>query len=211
MCRGSEHQLFQIHLVVAETGLGLCLGLCKGCGEVLGLVAPADAPPAAAGGGLQQHGIAHGLRRGQGLLHRGHGAVGAGGHRHTGGAHQVPGGRFGAGLADGVAGGTDEGQTGSGAGVGKVGIFREEAIAGVDAVAPGGLGHRQQGVLIQIAVRGLGGADAHRLPRQLDMEGVRVRLGVNGHRLDPQLPAGPQDPQGDLPPVGDQYPPQHGL
>ena len=80
----------------------------------------------------------------------------------------------------------------------------------MDAVAPGGFGHRQKSILIQIAVCRPGRADAHRLSRQLDMERVRVRLGVYGHHLDPQLPAGPQDPQGDLSPVGDQYPPQHG-
>ena len=207
---GPEHQFLQIHLVIAEAGLGLCLGLRKGRGQLLRPVAPADAPPAAAGGRLQQHRIAYGLCRGQRLLHRGDRAVGAGGHGHAGGAHQVPRGRFGAGLADGVAGGADEGQASCGAGVCKVGVFREEAIAGMDAVAPGGFGHRQKSILIQIAVCRPGRADAHRLSRQLDMERVRVRLGVYGHRLDPQLPAGPQDPQGDLSPVGDQYPPQHG-
>ena len=45
---GPEHQLLQIHLVIAEAGLGLCLGLRKGRGQILRPVAPADAPPAAA-------------------------------------------------------------------------------------------------------------------------------------------------------------------
>ena len=142
---GPQHQLLQIHLVVSEAGLGFRLGLGVGGGQVLRPVTAADAPPAAAGAGLQQHRIAHGFRGGQGLLHRGHRAVGTGSHRHAGGTHQVPGGGFGAGLADGVPGGADEGQPLGGAGVGKVGVFRQEAVAGVDAVAAGGLGHRQQG------------------------------------------------------------------
>ena len=98
-----------------------------------------------------------------------------------------------------------------GAGVGKVGVFRQKAVAGVEAVAAGGLGHRQQGVLVQVAVRGPGGADAHRLGGQLDMEGLRVRFGVDGHGLNVHFPAGPQHPQRDLAPVGDQDPLQHGL
>ena len=81
----------------------------------------------------------------------------------------------------------------------------------MDGVAAGGLGHGQQGRLVEVAVGGLGRADAYGLACQLDVERLRVRLGVHGHRLDAQLPAGPQHPQGDLAPVGDQYPLQHGL
>ena len=207
---GPQHQLFQIHLVVAETGLGLSFGLRVGGGQRLGAVTPADAPPATAGAGLQQHGIAHPLRRRQGVLHRGHGAVGAGGDRNAGCLHNVPGGGLGARLSDGVPGGADEGEALPGAGVGKVRIFGQKAIAGVEAVAPGGLGHRQQSLLVQVAVHGPGGADADGLGGQLDMERFRVRLGIGSHGLDIQLPAGPLDPQGDLAPVGNQDPLQHG-
>ena len=80
----------------------------------------------------------------------------------------------------------------------------------VDTIAAGGQSHRQQGILVQVAVRGPGGADADGLGGQLDMEGLRIRLGIGGHGLDIQLPAGPLDPQGDLAPVGDQHPLQHG-
>ena len=44
---GPEHQFLQIHLVIAEAGLGLCLGLRKGRGQILRPVAPADGPPPA--------------------------------------------------------------------------------------------------------------------------------------------------------------------
>ena len=80
----------------------------------------------------------------------------------------------------------------------------------MQTVAAGGQGGGEQRLGIQVAVRRFGGADAHGLGGQLDVEGLRVRLRVDGHRLDARLPAGPQHPEGDLPPVGDQYPLQHG-
>ena len=118
---------------------------------------------------------------------------------------------LGPGFADGVPAGADEFDAGFGALVGKVGVFRQKAVAGVQSIAAGGLGHGQKGVLVEVALRGLGRADAHRLVGQLDMKRLRVRLRVHGYRLDAHFPAGPQHPQGDLAPVGDQYPLQHGL
>ena len=158
---GSQNQLLQIHLVVSEAGLGFRLGLRVSGGQNLGVVAAADTPAAAAGTGLEQHRIAHGLRCGQGLFHRGNRTVGTGGYRHTGGPHQIAGGRLGAGFADRVAGGTDKGQPRSGAGVGKVGVFRQKSIAGVDAVASGSQGCSEQSGLVEITFRGLSRTDAH--------------------------------------------------
>ena len=208
---GIQHQLFQIHLVVSKAGGSLRPGLGIGGGKGLRAVTAANASAPASGGGLQQHRVSHGLRRRQGLLRGGHGPVGPGGHRDPRRPHQAPSGGFGTRFPDGVPGGTHEAQSGGGAGIGKVRVFGQETIAGVDAVAAGGLGHRQQGVLIQIALRRLGGADAHRFCGQLDMQRLGIRLGIGGHRLNAQLPAGPKHPQGNLPPVGDQNPPQHGV
>ena len=141
---GLQHQLFQIHLVVSKAGVGLRLGGGVSVGQVFRTVAAADAPAAATGAGLQQNGIAHRLRHGQSVLHRGYRPVGAGGHGDSGGAHQVPGGGFGAGLPDGVPGGTAEGDAVFRAGVGKFRVFRQEPVAGVQTVAAGGYGGREQ-------------------------------------------------------------------
>lgn len=81
----------------------------------------------------------------------------------------------------------------------------------MDAVASGSQGGGEQSGLVEIAFGGLGRTDAHRLGSQLDVEGLRVGLGIDGHGFNSQLPAGPQHPQGDLAPVGDQNPLQHGL
>ena len=141
---GFQHQLFQIHFIVSEAGVGLRFGGGVSVGQVFSAVAAADTPAAASGAGLQQNGIAHRLRHGQSVLHGEYRAIGAGGHRHPGGAHQVPGGGFGAGLPDGVPGGTDEGDAVFRAGVGKFRVFRQEPVAGVQTVAAGGYGGGEQ-------------------------------------------------------------------
>ena len=208
---GLQHQLFQIHLVVSEAGVGLRFGGGVSVGQVFRTVAAADAPAAATGAGLQQNRIAHRLRHGQSVLHGGYRPVGTGSHGDPGGAHQVPGGGFGAGLPDGVPGGTDEGDAVFRAGVGKFRVFRQEPVAGVQTVAAGGYGGREQRRGIQVTVRCFGRTDAHGLGGQLDMKGVGVGLRISSHRFNAQLPAGPQNPEGDFSPVGNQNPLQHGL
>ena len=63
---------------------------------------------------------------------------------------------------------------------------------------------------VQIAVRRPGGADADGLVGQLGVEGGAVGLGKDGHGGDAQLPAGADDPHGDLAPVGDEDLTKHG-
>ena len=60
---GTQHQLFQIQLVVAKAGHGLGLRLLIGALQLRIVVAAPDAAPAAARARLEQHGIAH-LTRG---------------------------------------------------------------------------------------------------------------------------------------------------
>ena len=86
------------------------------------------------------------LQQGLGLLGGVYRPVGAGHHRHPGALHQLPGGGLVAHGADYVAGGADEGDAGGLAGVGKVGVLTEKAVAGVDGVAPSGLGHGEDGI-----------------------------------------------------------------
>ena len=208
---GVQHQLFQIHLSVAEAGHRLGLGGLIGAVQLLRPVHLPHPPAPASGGGLQQHGIAHllGQRPGGGRV--GHRAVRPGDHRHPGLLGHGPGGGLAAQLTDHVAGGADIPQPGLPAAVGEVRVFRQKAIARVDGVAIRYPGRRQQGVLIQIAVRRPGRTNADGPGGQLGGQRALVRRGVDRHGLDVQLPAGPDDPQGDLPPVGDQNTLQHGL
>ncbi len=81
----------------------------------------------------------------------------------------------------------------------------------MQTVAAGGHGGGEQRRGIQVTVRCFGRADAHGLGGQLDMKGVGVGLRISSHRFNAQLPAGPQNPEGDFSPVGNQNPLQHGL
>ena len=62
------------------------------------------------------------------------------------------------------------------------------------------------GVDPQIALGGRGRSDADRDVGEPDVHRVRVGVAVDGDRLDPEVPARADDPDGDLAPVGDQDP-----
>ena len=205
---GVEDQLLHIQLPVAEAGHCLRLGGLEQGRQVLRPVHPAHPAASAAGRGLHQHGVVHLVRHPAGLLQV-HSPLGARDHGHAGAAHQRLGRRLAPHLPNHVAGGTDKLQPALGAQVGKVRIFREEAVSGMDSVTACLYRRRQDGGLVQIAFRCPGRTDAHRPGGQLDMEGVPVGDGVHRHCLDLQLPAGPDDPHRDLAPVGDQNPPEH--
>ena len=208
---GVEDQLFQVHLAAAKAGHRLAAGLLKEGDQLVGLKDAAHPAPAAAGRGLDEDRIADGIGQGLGLFGGGHRAVRAGHHRHPRLLHQPAGGGLVAHGADDVPGGADEGDAGLRAGVGKLVVLAQKAVAGVDGVAVGGLGHRQDGVHIQIAVRCPGGADAVGLFGKLHMDGLGVGGGIDHHRLDLQFTAGPLDAQGDLAAVCNQNTLEHGL
>ena len=171
---GLQHQLFKIHFIIAEASL--CLRPRGGIGvrQSVGAVTAADTPSAAACAGLQQHRIAHPLRSGQSVLYGVHRAIGAGRYRDTGNAHQLPRGGFGTGPPNGIPGGTNERDAVFPAGVGKVGVFGQKTVAGMQTVAAGGQCGREQCVFIEIAVRRPGGTNTYGLRCQLH----RQRLGV---------------------------------
>ena len=145
---GVEDQLFQVHLPVAEAGDGLGLGGLVGPLQLLGGVHLAHAPASAAGGGLEQDGVSHLLSQLPGLLDALQGAVRAGHHGHPRLLGQGAGGRLAAHAADDVPGGTDVLKARLDAAVGKVRVLRQKAVARMEGVAAGGLGRRQQGVLV---------------------------------------------------------------
>ena len=205
------HELFQVQLALAKAGDGLGARLRKAAPQLLRAAAAPDPPPAAAGGGLEQHGIADALRRRERLLLRFDRAVGARRHRHARRAHERPGGGLAPRLANRLGRRADERQPLGRAGLREIRVLGEEAVAGMDGVAAGGLRHGQQRAHVQIALRRRSRADADRLRRQLHVHGLRVRRGIDGDGLHAQLPAGAQNPQRDFAPVGDQHAPQHGL
>ena len=86
----------------------------------------------------------------------------------------------------------------------KCGVFREEAVAGMDGLHVGDLGGADDAADLEIALGGGGRADADGLVGQVEIGGAAVGLAEDGHDLDAQIAAGADDPQGDLTAIGNQ-------
>ena len=152
---GAAHQLFEVHLVVAERGQRLAPAGGQLFVELGFRFDDSHATSAAAPAGLQHQRIADGQRlaprlggidgQGVGRRHHWH-ARGHGRHASrylvSQRAHHL---RF----------RPDEGDAGRGAGIGEVRIFRQEAIAGMDGIDLGFLGHAQYVVDVEIGGDGL--------------------------------------------------------
>src|SRR5690606_1943181 len=90
------------------------------------------------------------------------------------------------------------------ANLGKVRLFRQITVAGMDGVDA----REQRGAHdvrdVQVALRGGGRPDAISFVGQQDVQRLAIRLRVDGDGPDPQLPAGANDAHRDLASVGDQ-------
>ena len=84
----------------------------------------------------------------------------------------------------------------------------EEAVAGMDRLAARGQRSVEHRVDPQVALRGSRGPDADGRIGEPNMGGAGVGIAVDGDRLDPQLVAGADDPDGDLAAVGDEDAPE---
>ena len=85
-----------------------------------------------------------------------------------------------------------------------MGVFRKEAVAWVDRLGPCLHGSFDYVVYLQIALPRRRRTHKNSLIGVLGEQGILVRLRIDGHGGDSQLPAGSHDPYGYLPPVGDQ-------
>ena len=98
--------------------------------------------------------------------------------------------------------GADEHDAVAAAQPGKVGVFGEKAVAGMDGL---GAGYQRRGdyaVLVQIALRRVAGADAVAFVGHGHVEHVLVSFGIHRHGGDAHLLAGADYPDGDLAAVG---------
>src|SRR5690606_21897602 len=93
----------------------------------------------------------------------------------------------------------------------EIGVFRQEAVAGVDGLGVCDFGGRDQRGHVQIAVAPRGGPDADGFIGQAHVLGLAVGLGMHDHGLDAQFAAGTQDPKGDFAAIGDQDFFEHGV
>ncbi|MNL16637.1 hypothetical protein D3C87_1376890 [compost metagenome] len=209
MARAGQVLLHQ-HLVVAEAGR--CLALDRGQRglEALARLHHAHALAAAARAGLDQHRVADAVglaaqQRRVLIL-----AVVAGHQRHGCLFHQLLGRALAAHGVDGRGRRADEDQPLGGARLRECLVLGQEAVARVDGLGTGLLGHLDDVVRAQVAVARGRAADMHGFVAERHMARVRVRIGVDGHRADAQPAARGRHAAGNLATVGDQDLVEHG-
>ncbi len=133
---GLDDGLLQEHRGVAERGGGLAGRCLDGLPQLGGVLHPAHAPAAAARDRLHEHGEADFI----GGAHEfvdvvgGRGGAEDGNSRLPGGGHRA---RLVAGQLQDAGVGADEGDARVGAGLGQLGILRQESVARVDGVGAG--------------------------------------------------------------------------
>jgi len=89
------------------------------------------------------------------------------------------------------------------AGASELRVLRQEAVAGVDGVGPGFLGHIYDLVDAEITILGWSRADMVGLIGVADVQRRTVHIGVDRGRLHAQLPTGAEHPDGYLTSIGD--------
>ncbi len=201
---GIDDELLDEDAVVAERSLGLRLGEVEALGDLGRRMRDPHALAAAAGGGLDHHGVAdlvgdldrvlvvlddaeitrHGRDLGLGGRLLGFDLV----------AHRRDRARVRA----------DEDDAGRLQRARKRLALGEEAIAGVHRLRARLAAGLDDLLDHQIALGGGGRADQHGLVGQLDMEGVAVSLGIDRNRFNSHLASGLDDPAGDFAAIGDQ-------
>ncbi len=144
------------------------------------------------------------------LLLVAHDAVAAGHDRHVGLARQRPSRVFVAQPGHRLRAGADEVDVAAAADFVEVGVFGEEAVAGMNRLHVADFGGADHAGDFEIAVGRFGRADAIGFVRQLQIMGTAVAFAVDRHGLDAQLPARADDPQRDLTPVGNKNSLVHG-
>ena len=97
----------------------------------------------------------------------------------------------------------DEGQSGFSDGAGEGGVLGEEAVAGMDRLAAGRLGERDDPGPVEIS-GGAGAAERMRFVGLAQVERLGVVFRIDRHALDPEIRRGAGDAHGDLAAVGDQ-------
>ena len=194
---------FDQNPVVAEGRRSLALGAGQTGGEVGRIIDTLHPLAAAARDRLDQHRIAdprrfrrqRGLRLVRTLIARR--------HRHAGLDHQVLGRVLQAHGANRGRVRPDPDQARRRDGFREFGVFGQEAVSGVDRLRPRRLGRRQHLGAVQITFARRRRADQHRLVGVAHMQGVCVRLGIDGDGANPHPLGGAEDTTGDFAAIGD--------
>ncbi len=99
---------------------------------------------------------------------------------------------------------SDPAEPGVDDGASELGVLGEEAVAGMDRVGASLQRRRDDEVDAQVGLRRGGAGQSHGDVGLADVGQCGIGVGVDGDGLDPESAAGPEDPAGDLGPVGDE-------
>ena len=200
---GALDELFQEQACVLEVGTRQTRHSLEGRCHLGRVADQPHADAAATGRALEHHRVANALGLAAGLGQVGQQAA-AGQQWHTVGQRQLARGVL---QAEGPhlrGRGADEGDAGGLAGLGKTGVLRQKAVAGVDGTGAGLLCRGQDGLGVQVALRGRGRPDADGHIGLGHVGRVGIGLGIHGHRLQAQGLEAADDAAGDGAAVGDQ-------
>ena len=203
-----DQQAFEVDIAGAEGAVGGGAGAAQRAGELLRAAHLGHADPAAAERGFDQQRVADRFGGRFGFV-VGDRAVAAGDHGQAELVHRAARLVLVAHQLHVFGRGADEGDAARLAGLGEVGVFGEQPVAGVDGVAAGRDGGVEHGVDVDVGLGDGGRADVGRAVGFADMQGVGVGHGVDGVGLDAESAAGARDARGDFAAVGDQDAGEH--
>ena len=198
------HEFLAVELRRAERRAGLRLTGLERAGQPVGIADDPHAAAAPARRGLQDDRVADLVGHRARLVEILDGALATREDRRAGLLGGQPGLRLVPHEADGAGGRPDEGEPARLADVGEGRVLGEEAVAGMDGLAVGDFGGRDDPGDVEVALPCLRRPDADRLVREAGGKRLGVRRGVGDHGANAELPARPHDAEGDLPAVGDQ-------
>ncbi len=200
---GDADVFFEEDAALFEGGGGHAFDGFEGLDEFGFVLENLHADAAAAGGALEHDGVADagGLGEGGGEVGQ---EFGTGKHGHAVGVGEGAGGVLEAEVAHLLRSRADEHEALAGAGLGEVGVFGEEAVAGVDGLRAGLAGGGEDFFEVEVALGGGAGADVHGDVGLGDVERTGVGLGVDGDGADAEFLESADDAAGDGAAVGDE-------
>ena len=199
------HILFNQHRIAAKTVDGFAFAGGQRCRKVFGLFDHPHALATTACAGLDEGGVTDAvgfvLQQRRVLV----GPMVARHQRHTGGFHQALGLSLEAHGQNRRGRGANEHQPGCGAGLGKVFVLAQKAVAGVHGLCARVFGRLQNPLPTQVAVFGCAAAHMHGFITRLHMLSTCIGVRINGHCLDAHAAGSSGHSAGDFATVGDQY------
>ncbi len=201
---GTLDEFFEVDFAGTEGAFGLTAGGSEGGRQVIGREDRSHAFATAARSSFEHDRISHASGDVGGFLgrrERVNAARSAGHACFVGGLARVG---LGAEHAHGGGRRTDKFDSSVLAGLGEVGVFRKEAVTGVDGTGTGTLCNLEDQIATQIGLRGGSGTESISLIRFEHVRGGAVSVGIDGDSGESEFTAGAQNAEGNFAAIRDE-------